>query len=92
MDLKTYTATPGAASRLAKRLSIPPALVSQWTATQEPRPIPLPRCIEIERETAGAVTCEEMRPDAAWVRVRDRKWPHPKGRPLVNLEPAKVPA
>lgn len=85
MDLKTYTEPAGAAAKLAKTLGIPPALVSQWTADAGARQIPAPRCLAIERATDGDVTCEEMRPDVVWVRVKDRRWPHPKGRPLVDL-------
>jgi DNA-binding transcriptional regulator YdaS (Cro superfamily) len=96
MDLKTYTEPAGAAAKLAKALGIAPALISQWTTEKEPRQVPAPRCVAIEAETAGAVTCEEMRPDVLWVRVKDRKWPHPKGRPLIDLsqqpEPATVAA
>lgn len=93
MDLKTYTEPAGAAAKLAKLLDVPPALISQWTADERPRQVPAPRCVAIELATDGAVTCEEMRPDVLWVRMRDRKWPHPKGRPLVDLRiPATKPA
>lgn len=85
MDLKTYTEPAGAAAKLAKLLEVPPALISQWTADEKPRQVPAPRCVAIELATDGTVTCEEMRPDVLWVRMRDRKWPHPKGRPLVDL-------
>jgi DNA-binding transcriptional regulator YdaS (Cro superfamily) len=40
----------------------------------------------IERESAGAVKCEEMRPDVRWFRQPDCAWPwHPKGKPLVDV-------
>jgi DNA-binding transcriptional regulator YdaS (Cro superfamily) len=42
-------------------------------------------CAAIERASAGAVTCEELRDDVKWSRVRDAKWPHPKGRPVVEV-------
>ena len=80
----------GAASALSLALNVPRPLMTQWG--KGIRQIPLDKAVGIERETAGSVTCEEMRPDAAWVRVKDRKWPHTKGRPLVNLEPAKATA
>lgn len=38
----------------------------------------------IERESSGAVICEDLRPDVSWLRVPDAKWPHPEGRPLVD--------
>ena len=92
MDLKTYTEPAGAAAKLAKTLGIPPALVSQWTADAGARQVPSARCVAIERATDGAVTCEEMRPDVVWVRVKDRRWPHSKGRPLVDLSAPAAPA
>ena len=30
------------------------------------------------------MTCEELLPSVAWVRIADPEWPHPKGRPLVD--------
>lgn len=41
-------------------------------------------CPEIERASDGAVTCESLRADVDWVRIKDATWPHPKGRPLVD--------
>ena len=42
-------------------------------------------CVELERHTDGAVTCEELRPDLPWSRSSDRKWPHSKGRPVLDF-------
>ena len=42
-------------------------------------------CALIERATAGVVTCKELRPDIRWRRVKDAAWPHPKGRPLIDV-------
>jgi DNA-binding transcriptional regulator YdaS (Cro superfamily) len=83
----------GCAARAADHLGVPPALITQWC--KGIRPAPADRAVAIELLTEAAVTCEEMRPDVLWVRMRDRKWPHPKGRPLVDLripEPAAKPA
>lgn len=52
--------------------------------------IPVARCPSLELASRGAVTVEEMRPDLRWIRVKDRKWPHPAGRPLVDY--SGVPA
>jgi DNA-binding transcriptional regulator YdaS (Cro superfamily) len=49
-------------------------------------------CVAAEGATDGAVTCEELRPDVAWVRIKDKSWPHPHGRPLVDHAPAKEAA
>ncbi len=49
------------------------------------RGIPADRCPAIERATMGAVTCETLRPDAAWSRIPDPAWPHPAGRPVIDV-------
>lgn len=54
--------------------------IQQWRSTC----VPIERCPIVEREVAGAITCEDLRPDVSWVRVADKSWPHPKGRPLVD--------
>ena len=49
------------------------------------RGIPADRCPAIERATSGAVTVETLRPDAAWSRIPDPAWPHPAGRPVIDV-------
>lgn len=49
------------------------------------RGIPADRCPAIERATSGAVTVEVLRPDAAWSRIPDPAWPHPAGRPVIDV-------
>lgn len=49
------------------------------------RPTPPDRCPAIERATAGRVTVQDLRPDVAWVRVADPDWPHPDGRPAIDV-------
>ena len=39
----------------------------------------------LERMTGGRATCEQMAPEINWYRARDAKWPHPKGRPLIDV-------
>jgi DNA-binding transcriptional regulator YdaS (Cro superfamily) len=46
---------------------------------------PPDRCPAIERATAGKVTCEQLRPDVVWQRVADAAWPHPSGRPCIDV-------
>jgi hypothetical protein len=48
------------------------------------RKAPADRCPELERATAGRVTCEQLRPDMRWTRVPDSSWPHPAGRPCID--------
>lgn len=62
MDLKTYFATHKQVD-LARALGVTQGAVNQWSAGLTR--IPLERAIEIERHTARAVTCEELRPDLA---------------------------
>lgn len=49
------------------------------------RPTPPDRCPDIERATDGRVPCEELRPDVRWQRVPDPTWPHPDGRPCLDV-------
>lgn len=49
------------------------------------RPIPDHRCPAIERATAGQVTVEQLREDVRWARVPDPAWPHPSGRPTIDV-------
>ncbi len=56
------------------------------------RSTPPDRCAAIERATAGKVTCEYLRPDVTWVRVVDPDWPHPEGRPLLDVAAQTAPA
>lgn len=67
-----------------------------WNWARGGRPVPRDRCPAIERATGGKVVCEELRTDIAWVRVPDPDWPHPEGRPCIDIagplrprEPAK---
>ena len=70
----------GGTSAVANICGVRAPSVSEWRI----RGIPADRCSAIERATSGAVTCEELRPDVAWVRIPDLDWPHPQGRPLVD--------
>lgn len=49
------------------------------------RGIPPERCPAIERATAGSVVCDVLRPDVAWARIPDPDWPHPAGRPVIDV-------
>jgi len=48
---------------------------------------------QFELHSAGAVAVEETLPAHQWVRVKDKAWPHAKGRPLsdVAAEPKAEP-
>lgn len=49
------------------------------------RQTPPERCPLIERATAGTVTVEQLRPDVTWSRIPDPAWPHPAGRPVIDV-------
>lgn len=49
------------------------------------RHVPDHRCPAIERGLGGRITCEELRPDVRWARVPDATWPHPSGRPTIDV-------
>lgn len=68
MDLKAYLDRRGVARQLAVTLAVSPVIISQWKTCA--RQIPAERCIEIERVTAGAVRCEDLRPDIDWGYLR----------------------
>jgi DNA-binding transcriptional regulator YdaS (Cro superfamily) len=69
----------GSQTELGRLLHRQKAAVSRWKREQVPAEV----CPEIERLTG--VTCEELRPDVKWVRVKDKNWPSPKGRPLMDV-------
>lgn len=73
----------GGVGKLARMLAVADATVTQWRNGQ--RPVPLERCIAIERATAGAVTRKDLRPDD-WPEI----WPEaaqPDWRPVGAAEP-----
>jgi DNA-binding transcriptional regulator YdaS (Cro superfamily) len=49
-------------AELARRIGVTKAAVWQW---ENKTKVPAARCIDIERATGGAVTCEQLRPDLA---------------------------
>lgn len=84
MDLFAYlNAARGAQSTLCTAIAAHSPDMSRWATGA--RPVPPDRCPAIERATNGQVTCTELRPDVAWHRVPDPAWPHPEGRPLIDV-------
>lgn len=72
--------TLGGPTAVARMLGIKPPSVIGWGGR-----IPPDRCPDIERSTEGRATCEQMRPDVRWQRVADPDWPHPQGRPCIDV-------
>lgn len=48
------------------------------------RPLTPAICAAIERVTAAKHCVETLLPDERWMRVPDKKYPHPNGRPVVD--------
>jgi hypothetical protein len=72
--------TLGGPTAVARMLGIKAPSVIGWNGR-----IPADRCPAIERATNGRVPCEELRPDVRWQRVPDPAWPHPEGRPCLDV-------
>lgn len=78
----------GGSSAVARIVGVKSPSVTEWRR----RGIPADRCPALERASEGKVTCEEMRPDVVWHRVPDAEWPHPQGRPLIDVAARQVAA
>ncbi len=63
MLLKNHlsTAGRGSASLLGREIGVSPVLISQWANGD--RPVPVERCVAIERATKGVVTRRDLRPN-----------------------------
>jgi len=57
----------GNQSKLAEKIGISRVTVNQWVTGTNP--IPLERCLQVERATNGQVRCEQLRPDIDWSRA-----------------------
>lgn len=76
--MKTVTDL-GGPTAVARILGLTPPTVHGW------KQIPEWHCPAIELAKEGAVTVEEIRPDVPWLRVTDSQWPHPSGRPVIDI-------
>jgi hypothetical protein len=77
----------GTPTELARMLGIKVPSVIGWKGRA-----PSDRCPAIERATEGRFTCEQLRPDVNWTRVPDPEWPHPDGRPCIDVAAPAKPA
>lgn len=73
----------GRQSTLAAALGIKQPTVSEWCSGT--KRVPVERCAVVESFSAGEVTVESLRPDVAWSRIPDAAWPHPSGRPVIDV-------
>ncbi len=79
--------TLGGPTAVARMLGIKAPSVIGWAGR-----VPPDRCPHLERAAAGRVTCEQLRPDVHWQRVPDPDWPHPGGRPCIDVAAPPLPA
>jgi DNA-binding transcriptional regulator YdaS (Cro superfamily) len=63
--LRSYIDQAGGPTRVARVCGVRVQAVSQWVSAGR---IPADRCEQIERASAGSVTCEALRPDLDWHR------------------------
>ena len=70
----------GGPAAVARMLGIKPPSVIGWKGR-----VPKERCPDIERGTNGRYTVEQLRDDVSWQRVPDPAWPHPEGRPCIDV-------
>jgi len=70
----------GGPTAVARALGIKAPSVIGWNGKP-----PADRCPDIERSFPGLKTVEQLRPDVKWVRVPDAEWPHPEGRPCIDV-------
>jgi hypothetical protein len=79
-NMSTLIESLGGPAEIARMCVIKPPSVIGWKGR-----IPKERCPDIERGIEGRVTVEQMRGDVRWVRVPDPMWPHPEGRPCIDV-------
>lgn len=88
MKLDQYLSLGQTAASLARSLDINPVLISQWKLGV--RPIPLERCVPIERATDGQVMRWDLRPDDWW-----QIWPelmcHPNAPEVPTISVSSIP-
>lgn len=78
MKLKDYVAQRGVTATLARQIGAQPQLMWQWASGV--RPVPIERCVAIERATDGAVSRIDLRPDdwqEIWPELADSAPKHP---------------
>lgn len=86
MKLSEYLIKHGSQTKLARAINAQPQLVWQWSTGV--RPVPIERCVPIERATKGVVTRKDLRP-ADYLEI----WPEMAAAPAIADDAAvQVPA
>lgn len=70
------------ASEIASTLGISRSAVSMWGGK-----VPATRRVELEQLLYGSkgTAVEDFGDDVVWQRVPDPTWPHPRGRPCIDV-------
>lgn len=72
--------TLGGPTAIARLLGIKPPSVIGWRGK-----VPFDRRPALERALYPRVKVEDFGSDVQWVRVTDPDWPHPLGRPCIDV-------
>jgi len=68
LPVRKAAAIAGGVRALAKELQVSPSVVTEWA--KKTTPVPIKRCVQLEKYTKGVVTRKELRPDD-WYEI----WP-----------------
>lgn len=80
--LSFLQARRGAAAEVARASNLSRPYI--WQCAGGARVLPADRCPAIEL-ACPTITVEQLRPDVRWYRVPDPDWPHPDGRPCIDV-------
>jgi DNA-binding transcriptional regulator YdaS (Cro superfamily) len=78
----------GGTTAVARMTGVEPPSVTAWRR----RGIPAERRPAIERALYPRITVESFGVDVRWQRVPDPDWPHPGGRPCIDVAAPAVEA
>jgi len=81
MEIRNILEIAEVRAAISSALGVSQQVMTNW----KQRGIPEERCPDVERATNGKYTVEEMQPAVKWCRIKDKSWPHPKGRPLMDV-------
>ena len=84
MDLRTYIYSLTVEDRIAFAKKCDTSRHHLQNCAYGYKPIGAKLAVAIERESRGALNVDSVLP-AKWQRVKDKSWPHPLGRPLLDL-------
>lgn len=80
--LQKAVSSLGNQKSLASAIGVAPQVVHNWLVRGN---VPADKCPAIERATAGAVRCEDLRPDVDWAYVRGTSSVNPENSPESQL-------